>query len=133
MGPAWPGPHNRKSTTVPCRYATRRQYMYLPNATCPQAPQLDFAGCCCLSYCLVSSAARWPPAVYDYAYLNADTQQTINKLVFVHWWVSNWGGGQGEGHARARLGVPVPRGGGGGIAAHGDMVRDVPSSTLTPL
>lgn len=24
-------------------------------------------------------------AVYDYAYLNADTQQTINKLVFVHW------------------------------------------------
>ncbi|KAG2492042.1 hypothetical protein HYH03_009771 [Edaphochlamys debaryana] len=23
--------------------------------------------------------------VYDYAYLNADTNQTINKLVFVHW------------------------------------------------
>ncbi|KXZ54775.1 hypothetical protein GPECTOR_4g845 [Gonium pectorale] len=24
-------------------------------------------------------------AVYDYAYLNADTNQTVHKLVFVHW------------------------------------------------
>ena len=44
-----------------------------------------------------------PPSVFDYAYTNADTHQTNNKLVFVSWWEEGvrcvWGeewGGRGE-------------------------------------
>ena len=36
-------------------------------------------------YYIVSHHLSPQPAVFDYAYTNADTNQTIKKLVFISW------------------------------------------------